>query len=59
MVYMVKVANIMCTQSTLFDVSIAEMNLQSLRSTFDLDSDKSQCFNHRDEFDSTVYIARL
>ena len=56
MVYynMVKIVNILCTQSALFDISIAEMNLQSLKSTVELDSDKSQRFNHRDEFDSTV-----
>ena len=27
-----------------------------LRSTLNLDSDKFRCFNHRDEFDSTVFL---
>ena len=57
MVCMVKVVNIVCTPSIiLFDASIAEMNLRDLRSTVDLNSDKSRCFNHRDELDSIVQL---
>ena len=42
MVHVVKVVNIVCT----FDAPITEME------SLDLESDKSQCFNHRDELDS-------
>ena len=34
--------------------SIAKNRRWSLRSTLDLDSDKSLCFNHRDKLDSTT-----
>jgi hypothetical protein len=31
----------------------------SLRPTLDLESDKSQCFNHRDELDSAVQLPKF
>ena len=30
-----------------------------LRSTLNLDSDKFRCFNHRDEFDNTVFLPKF
>ena len=46
-------------RTTDFDASITEINLTNRLPTSIVDeNDKSQCFNHRDELDSTVQVGR-
>jgi hypothetical protein len=41
-----------------FDAPIVETESET-RPTLDLESDKSQCFNHRDELDSAVQLPKF